>query len=765
MNGEHYTDDVQGNKHVLVATTLATFVLAGSALLWRTNLRNLLSQGGENLVFDSSSSTKRRSSKSRVRPLPDNQLTAVTDDSQDAKNARSKERRRRGKDPMKDLLKGGKKAKELSKMLRLNEPLDGHSNAGAAAGSSSTFSPGDDSSNRPRNPSVSVSSRSVSSASSSRGTVLLSATDQPSSENHEDDDDYGEEREPDSIHPATPSIIPLQHESADDYNPAIPPPSVISQSNSSSSHSSTVSAFTFESFSTRNTSPCSSVVSEDIPTPSDRIVTSKSLSSALGDPWAWDGAGPSTINSRKPPRFQNRSALVLPDQIPKSATMPVMSLADSAPSSSSPESPQSTPSPNDNKSAQPLAAPSLNSSSSTVTDFSTPKRGSPPRRVSTPSSANDASLSTQTQLASLRGALEAARMREEKTKVDMERLVKDMEMLRWESSVWKRREIEMQTQIHHLMHQLHGYAALYASMSPPAVHLQVPGNAPRGNSSGSSASPNSQHSSLPTSPGVPPLGMMSPNGMMSPVSMQPSPLSPFFMYPLQQPSMAPSVQQNGNLYSMMFPNDRSSPSASGSSSVESHSPDANGSPIPMAFDRGRRRTRTRTQTANARMGGSGGNWTVADEENGEEAIGEDERQNDSSDDDGGCTGYSDLLADAIFKRPESIRVSSSSRRKRQSEQPSEEQVEFTFPSLSELGNVSKERQRQWGRGEPLVDESWLEAGQNNIQGTAVAPLSMGYEEPMEPFVVSSQPDSDHAEVPTGDNILPATENHDSFLDS
>ena len=52
-------------------------------------------------------------------------------------------------------------------------------------------------------------------------------------------------------------------------------------------------------------------------------------------------------------------------------------------------------------------------------------------------------LSVQTQLASLRGALEAARLREEKNKADMERFTKEMELLRWENANCRRGEAEV----------------------------------------------------------------------------------------------------------------------------------------------------------------------------------------------------------------------------------------------------------------------------------------------------------------------------------
>jgi len=63
--------------------------------------------------------------------------------------------------------------------------------------------------------------------------------------------------------------------------------------------------------------------------------------------------------------------------------------------------------------------------------------------VSNPSANGGVLLSTQTQLASLRGALEAARLREEKHKTEMERVVKEVDVLRWEHANSRRGEIEV----------------------------------------------------------------------------------------------------------------------------------------------------------------------------------------------------------------------------------------------------------------------------------------------------------------------------------
>jgi hypothetical protein len=82
----------------------------------------------------------------------------------------------------------------------------------------------------------------------------------------------------------------------------------------------------------------------------------------------------------------------------------------------------------------------------------------PPQRPITPSSASAAgsesptpsqakpALSIQTQLASMRGALEASRLREEKNKVEMEKYVKEIETMKWENANWRRAEIEVSKQ-------------------------------------------------------------------------------------------------------------------------------------------------------------------------------------------------------------------------------------------------------------------------------------------------------------------------------
>lgn len=92
--------------------------------------------------------------------------------------------------------------------------------------------------------------------------------------------------------------------------------------------------------------------------------------------------------------------------------------------------------------------------------FTTNKSDTPPPNARTPATSNTReshtsgtnaggastgmpALSAQTQLASLRGALEAARLREEKHKAEIEKLTKETEMLKWESANGRREVAEV----------------------------------------------------------------------------------------------------------------------------------------------------------------------------------------------------------------------------------------------------------------------------------------------------------------------------------
>lgn len=230
------------------------------------------------------------------------------------------------------------------------------------------------------------------------------------------------------------------------------------------------------------------------------------------------------------------------------------------------------------------------------------------------------------------------------------------------------------------MHQLQGYAAAFANMQSMA-HLNVPS---MGNGS-SSSSPSGYHVPLPGTPSAQ-LPLMIPNGLMLPSPMYPSPVSPFFSHNSAQPSPqkhSHSPQPGSNVYSMLFPS--ANGSGSGTSSVDSLSPDATSA----VFDRGR--PRTRTQTAEARM--ASGGWPNEDV-----AVAND----DESD-----NGFSGVLADAILKRPGSIHLAPKKKRRDSGQPPQDEQpIEFTFPSISSMGNP-RVPERVW-TAEAGTEDGWME---------------------------------------------------------
>lgn len=208
------------------------------------------------------------------------------------------------------------------------------------------------------------------------------------------------------------------------------------------------------------------------PTPSaDNRKTSNSHNAHLLG--SWDGQLPpplsnATASHRKPPRFKSKSKPThsgsvspIPTSISYSTTYSKPHCPpDSPPSASSssqllppepalpsltfptlnPQSPSPTPSPGPSSDGH----SGLNGSAQ---GRHTPRVGT--RQVPTPSSTPDLqqSVSTQTQIASLRGALEAARLREEKYRQDAENYVKEIEMLKWKWSedtmAWRQKEAEV----------------------------------------------------------------------------------------------------------------------------------------------------------------------------------------------------------------------------------------------------------------------------------------------------------------------------------
>jgi hypothetical protein len=148
-------------------------------------------------------------------------------------------------------------------------------------------------------------------------------------------------------------------------------------------------------------------------------------------------------------------------------------------------------------------------------------------------------------------------------------------------------------------------------------------------------------------------------------------------------------------------------------------------PSPILPDRGRRRTRT--QIADPVGTTDGGECT-----DGWIGVGEDDvaelfcqrTEGEDSDDEG---SVSEVLADAILKRPGSIKGLSSKRGKPKEKEPFVEQAEFTFPSLSDLGNVN----RGYSRSVPACDGDDVKAV-NEVAPTTIATAQLPGVEVNEP---------------------------------
>ncbi|KAF8066791.1 hypothetical protein FPV67DRAFT_1449933 [Lyophyllum atratum] len=806
---------LQSDPRLIVATALATLVLAGGVFILRSNPRHIVgnshNQLGESArrdpdsivttdheppgpeTFKSAGASSKGSSAGTAIIVRDE--LGEESETKDLKVSRPKERRRRGKDPSKDILKYVKKTKYLARPSRTGDLEDN------GVGQSNTPSKNEVTCHS-RKSSQATSSRSRSCTSNQRSPLPSQGRASPypsSTQGSHTGDGYDEDEEDtppaassstfatsylsasSSQRVASSSSVSDSHTSSsilvsDPPNPsrtAVYPTIPLSSSSSASQSASTYSS---DSVKTPNTSPTISqsgktptLAQVDMPphAPTRPMATSASSPSVhaaqkpLG-PWDWDGAGPSTTSDgthRKPPRFHSKSrgsgSNPISPSIPASVSLDTYT-SDLASSSSRVSSPTAStilslgdvglhedlshvvtlPSSDASSKASPSSPISPGSShTGSNTHFNgngnangsghTPRRAPTPRRPPTPLSGNGTpppSLSAQTQLASLRGALEAARLREEKTKADIERYSKELDMMRWESAAWRRKEAELQTQVHHMAHQLQSYGALFASMSgqpsPLPQHHIHPGGNPNvnGNSnptsngyhfSPSSPNPHSPppHLQIPSTQMFLGNGILSTPSMFSPMAMAHSPRSPFYPYsphpnPLlhQQQAQSP-LQQSSNLFSMIFPNSTnvsgtpgSGPSSvAGSSSGGSHSPDLAGSstPPPTLLNRGRRLTRTRTQTAGPRIGGS--SWEgegsdgldVGDDE--VPANGDDENSYDDEDDDEGRV--SEVLVDAILKRPGSIR--GLSKKGKFKEKDEVQHTEFTFPSLSDFGNVNR----------------------------------------------------------------------------
>ncbi|GAW02607.1 hypothetical protein LENED_004271 [Lentinula edodes] len=117
MNNEqdhlHSTTPLSLSLQPSILVAAATLVLAGSAVFLKSNLRI----GNLRLLPKGLESDAQSASEDQHEPYDIHEDSNFNDASK-LQTSRSKERRKRRKDPMKELTKGGKKAKDLAKLLK-----------------------------------------------------------------------------------------------------------------------------------------------------------------------------------------------------------------------------------------------------------------------------------------------------------------------------------------------------------------------------------------------------------------------------------------------------------------------------------------------------------------------------------------------------------------------------------------------------------------------------------------------------------------------
>ncbi|TDL20551.1 hypothetical protein BD410DRAFT_790771 [Rickenella mellea] len=289
------------------------------------------------------------------------------------------------------------------------------------------------------------------------------------------------------------------------------------------------------------------------------------------------------------------------------------------------------------------------------------------------------------QIASYKGALQAARTREEKYKTDAERYAKECDLLRWrlreDTMNWQRREAELQAQLQHLF-QTFSIAPAPPPHMPPFLQQQQP----------------SPH----THGGFPVLTGLSP-----------------FAYPQQQ-------QLHHHPHSHSHPHPHSAPGYPPFTflppiSTAQYAPgSASGSPSRDAIAAGG--MDRKGKMPNGKLGhGHGHSSTVSGPVPGGMIGGNGELNLNFGGESGGMgTGeeseFSEELAEAILKRPESIRSPSSasasgSTSRSGSVMGRATKNGFTFPSLSEIGNP--QRTREVSSEEEEEDEEEREEGEDS----------------------------------------------------
>nr|ATV82121.1 anthranilate synthase [Strobilurus tenacellus] len=370
-----------GSAPALVATTLLTAVVGVGAVLYNRSSVKVNTRVGEML-----GALGLTASGSDVAPAQEETMIVVEAEVEDkAKAPRSKERRRRGKDPLKEVLKGSKKAKaRLEKVLAATGTKDGgsdhYSQRGTEPESRSEYA---------------TTSRSVSTSSSRRH--VSSSVSSCNGDADEDEDEL------------TPAA-------GDSVSVSSSIPSLVDSVSTTSASS--VATLPSDSESEEPRAVVAALESHfDL---QDMTASLEAAIPSYQERKSQPTAGPSSNRRRNgAPRFPSpsRVALGIP---PSQSTSPRLSYLSRTPSTLSSSAQSSRPS-------------------------------TPPH---------------QTQIASLRGALEAARTREETARRDIERYGKELEVMRWERDALRAQVSQMQAYL----------GALLSSPPPFTPYALTPGS-------------------------------------------------------------------------------------------------------------------------------------------------------------------------------------------------------------------------------------------------------------------------------------------------
>ncbi|KAJ8596819.1 hypothetical protein M405DRAFT_86830 [Rhizopogon salebrosus TDB-379] len=443
-------------------------------------------------------------------PQQPSAVESSTSVNSEQKHSRSKERRRRGKVPYKELLKGGKKTKVVLNATKLPAHQDESHGESLVLETESKSMTSNDNVEPPTSPLLSPSLDNP-----EENTVLYLSTESPvAEERHEErcplplcttaspsepasvlrqntikshrsimSPSRSEHTHPlDSTHNARPLESPCRH---NDPTPSIPKSSSPSLSEN---HDTDEQASSFTSYSQSQSMPPyasppthasdlgrqAHVYTASHRAKPPRFMSKQGGASNSNENYAMASsisdnvflASSSATNYVSPARITpstsaSASSFSLHQNSGSNAGIPSSPFGSSAKLNSSPTLPHVTfptlnplqASANDHTHTHPstIESPILSGKKVATPPMQTASRSStPPSGVSAHSGRTDSPagpLSAQTQLASMRGALEAVRLREEKARADAESLGKENEELKWrwneDTITWRRREGEV----------------------------------------------------------------------------------------------------------------------------------------------------------------------------------------------------------------------------------------------------------------------------------------------------------------------------------